>query len=1594
MIFENRACANFRDGEAFLRAVIDALPHEIAVLDRKGFVVAANERWLKSEGSGGLIGERIAASANLFDAVREVGRAGNEQARRMADGLEAVLAGASVEFEIEYSSGEGESRRWYLMRVEIAPFERGGAVLSRSEITARRDAEESARRHELHLRLALEASFAVSFEWNIQRDEIRRFVSICGALPATADNAPDDLAAVCQKVVPDDRELFVANVRRAIESESGVYESEFRVALPDGDMIWLSEKGRLERDATGRPLRLIGLSQDVTDRKCVEESLRQSEANLRRQRDELDWIYQNAPIGLCVLDLDLRYLRVNEWLAELHGVPVNAHIGRAIEDIVPNLAAQARKIARQILEKKESVQDVECSGETPARFGVERFFNTSWRPLFDAEGEIISFGVVVEETTERKRIERALREHAARDAFVVNLGDRLRSLTDAFEIQEAACRLLGEHLDADRVYFGDIYEDQDLAIVRPDYSKEGLHSISGQYRLTKFPGALSPLAAGRPFVIHDTSESMAASMEGYRALGIGALACTPLLADGKLVWTLNVVSLRKRQWSDEEIGLIADVAKRAWDAVKRALVEAALRDSEQRERRRSAELQAVLDMAPIGLAIAFDPTGEHISGNPACGQIFGVAGGSEFSKTGRRPPAFNIFQGGRELMAGELPMQRAVRGEAVGGEIINIRQESGEWLTAFAKAMPLYDESGNPRGAVGAFVDITKIKRAEDALRESEERFRSLVESYAQAVWEADADGVVVKDSPSWRAYTGQSLDELLCDGWITAIHPDDRSCVQRRWREALETRCDLDAEFRLRHKGDGWRWTNVRATPIRASDGSVVKWTGMNIDIDARKRAETALQESEAEFRATFELTGVGITQTNPATGEFINVNPTFAKMLGYERSELIGRRFSEFTHPDDRVADWERFARMARGETKVYDNEKRYLRKDGTSFWIRANATLIGAPDGPATRTVAMIQDISEQKHIEHELRESETRLKLAVDAGKIGIFDWRLDADELIWDDRMRVQWGLRPDAPTSFDVFMQGVHQDDRAKVRQIIDRSLDPDSGGVYEIEYRVIGIEDQTERWISASGRVFFENGRAVRFVGTTKDITSHKRMDAERQKFVSLAEQSVEFIGICGMAFEPLYVNPAGLRLVGLESMEEAVSGRVQVGDFFFPEDHAFLFHEFFPHVMQEGNGSVEIRFRHFSTGEAIWMLYNVFFLRDPDGETIGFATVSRDITARKRTEDALKDADRRKDEFLATLAHELRNPLAPIRNAVHVLRHDGIATIKEKRDFNLLAMIERQVEHLIRLVDDLLEVSRITRGKIELKKAKVDLVDVLSHALEMAQPMIERGGHLLHVEMPPEPIFVDGDSVRLAQVFTNLLNNAAKYTEHGGAIMLWAERRGDEAVVSVRDSGLGIPAEMLPRVFDLFTQVDRTLGRAQGGLGIGLALVRSLLQLHGGSVEAQSEGLGRGSAFIVRLPAFDAKEREEAMAPPLPIESTSRRVLVIDDDHDVADSLVMFLETFGAEVRVAYGGAEGVESVKAFQPDIVFLDLGMPQMDGYETARRIRALPEGRSLTLVALTGWGQDQIHDRVRDCGFNRQLTKPAGLEALQDVLANG
>ncbi len=401
-------------------------------------------------------------------------------------------------------------------------------------------------------------------------------------------------------------------------------------------------------------------------------------------------------------------------------------------------------------------------------------------------------------------------------------------------------------------------------------------------------------------------------------------------------------------------------------------------------------------------------------------------------------------------------------------------------------------------------------------------------------------------------------------------------------------------------------------------------------------------------------------------------------------------------------------------------------------------------------------------------------------------------------------------------------------------------------------------------------------------------------------------------------------------------------------------------------------------------------WTATEVAIIKETAERTWAAVERARADDELRRLAAELRDADRQKDEFLATLAHELRSPLAPIRNALHVVQMaGGNETIDHAR-----SMMERQLTQLVRLVDDLLDVSRVTSGKLELRRATVDLREVIGAAVETIRLAIEEAGHALTVVTPDAPIWVEGDETRLAQVLTNLLSNSAKYTDRGGQIRVSAARDGDMAVVSVADDGVGIPPAMLESVFEMLLQVDRTLEKTTGGLGIGLSLVKGLVEMHRGTIVARSEGEGRGSEFVVRLPLVQSPARNVATEEidPLAGSSSGRRILVADDNVDSAESLAKLLEMMGNDVSTVYDGLQAVEAAESLRPDVILLDIGMPKLNGLEAARHIREQSWGDGIVLVALTGWGQRDDRERSLAAGFDHHVVKPMEINTLMKLLA--
>jgi PAS domain S-box-containing protein len=644
-----------------------------------------------------------------------------------------------------------------------------------------------------------------------------------------------------------------------------------------------------------------------------------------------------------------------------------------------------------------------------------------------------------------------------------------------------------------------------------------------------------------------------------------------------------------------------------------------------------------------------------------------------------------------------------------------------------------------------------------------------------------------------------------------------------------------------------------------------------------------------------------------------------------------------------------------------------------------------------------VALIEETSERTwaaveraRVEAALRQSEERRRLALDAAELGTWQIDLATNTFITDERFRIIFSGTTQA-MDYERTFAAIHPADRERIRQAAAAAARADDPAPYTEEFRVIH-PDGSVRWVFAKGRANYEResqGRFLSLDGTVTDITARKRAEASlresEQRFRLVADAAPVLIWLSGTDKMCHWFNRPWLAFTGRSMAQEVDNGWVEG---VHPNDLERCRHAIDAAFDARAPFSMEYRLRRHD-GEFRWLVNNGVPRYGSAGEFEGFIGSCLDVTDYKNAEAGLRDADRRKDEFLATLAHELRNPLAPIRNGLHVIRLAGASgTVEQAR-----SMMERQLTQLVRLVDDLLDMSRVTSGKLELRRARIQLRAVIDAAVETSRSAIEEAGHKLTLTMPADPIWLDGDLTRLAQVVSNLLNNSAKYMRRGGHVRLTAMCENDMAIVSVQDEGIGIPPAMLEKVFEMFTQVDRALEKTTGGLGIGLSLVKGFVEMHGGTIEARSEGEGRGSEFVVRLPV--ALSAADKVTPDEAQDSDGsprrRRILIADDNVDSTQWMGKLLEMLRNDVRVANDGLQAVELAESFRPDVILLDIGMPNLNGYEAARRIRAHPAGQGTVLIALTGWGQEDDRRKSFEAGFDHHLVKPVEIAVLTKLL---
>ena len=744
--------------------------------------------------------------------------------------------------------------------------------------------------------------------------------------------------------------------------------------------------------------------------------------------------------------------------------------------------------------------------------------------------------------------------------------------------------------------------------------------------------------------------------------------------------------------------------------------------------------------------------------------------------------------------------------------------------------------------------------------------------------------------------------------------------------------------------------------------------------------------------------------------------MNPAALPAFG-DIPDLIGRDFAEVMQilwPNAKANETiEQFRHTLETGESCFVPELIAKRADRqTTEYYEWQISRIPLPDG-RHGVVCYFRDISERVLAQEKIRENEWRLCYATESARLTFVEIDLASGVARTPENFAAVMGYLPppeqeaDGSVGARIMLEHVVPHDRP----MVDAALQEFFGGkpVGKLDYRVLG-DDQIERWIETSwSTVFGPDGKPLKSFATNLDITERRQSEAalrqSEERFRALFDWGPIAMYSCDSAGIIQEYNRGAVKLWEREprlgDTDEQFRGSFKT---YLPDGTFLPYARTAMTRVLKGEipaaHDMEIVVERID-GSRITLVVNVVPLKNGRGEVTGAITCFFDISERTRLErktqeqaQALADLDRRKDEFLAMLSHELRTPLAPISNALYILRLQKNEEPLQQQARNI---IERQVGQLKHLVDDLLEVSRITTGRVQLRQDRVAVGGIVERAVETAHPLIGQRRHELNVSLPPQPIWLHADAARLEQVVVNLLTNATKYTDEGGHIWLTVQQEGDAVVLRVRDTGIGIAPELLPRIFDLFTQAERSLDRSQGGLGIGLSLVQRLVELHGGTVEAYSV-LGQGSEFVVRLPVMLTSMAPSTSPSPSPSTETDQppgkccRVLVVDDNVDLAQSLAILLKAAGHDVRIAYDGPTALEAALDYRPDMVLLDIGLPGLTGYEVAKRMRQQAVLGNVVLVAMTGYGQETDRQRSQEAGFDHHLVKPADFGEVQKILA--
>lgn len=769
-----------------------------------------------------------------------------------------------------------------------------------------------------------------------------------------------------------------------------------------------------------------------------------------------------------------------------------------------------------------------------------------------------------------------------------------------------------------------------------------------------------------------------------------------------------------------------------------------------------------------------------------------------------------------------------------------------------------------------------------------------------------------------------------------------------------------------------------------------------------SRDRAAAVIHEQGERFRTTLSSIGDAV-MTVDTQGRVTYLNAIAEQLTGWRNADAAGQSMHDVfkiinetsrqpvENPVDKV--------LREGVIVGLANHTILISKDGSERAIDDSAAPIRDLEGEIEGVVLVFRDVAERRKTERELAASQARKTAILESAMDGILTIDEAGKVISYNPAAEEMFGYERAEAMGRELAELIIPQAYRDDHRRGLAHYLATGEGPILRKRMELTAIRANGDEFPVEISITPIKTEDEVFFTGYIRDLTERKQAEESlreaEQQFRTLADTIPQLAWMAHADGSIFWYNQRWYDFTGTTPEEMEGWGWQSVHD---ADELPRVLEKFRTSLAsgQDWEDTFPLR-RH--DGEMRWHLSRMLPVRDDHGKIVRWFGTNTDITDQIEAANELRElaanlseADRRKDVFLATLAHELRNPLAPIRNALSVLKHneDNPQAFDETRE-----MLERQVQQMVRLIDDLLDLSRISRNRIDLRKEDVVLREVIDHAVETCRPIIDEAEHTLTVNLPAEPIHLHADKVRLAQIFLNLLNNSAKYTERGGKIELTARVEGSEVVVSVQDNGIGIPAGMLAHVFDMFTQIDPSLERAQGGLGIGLTLVKRLVEMHGGAIEARSAGPGLGSTFTVRLPksAPRAPQPKPATDAAAGMPAPRRKILVVDDNRDSARSLAMLLKLGGHEVHTAFDGMEAFSAAESVQPEVVLLDIGLPKLNGYEVARKIRDQKWGGSIVLVALTGWGQDEDRRKSKEAGFDHHFVKPVEQGALNSYLAS-